>query len=36
VAAAVANAVEDAIGVRLTQAPLTPERVLTAIREQRP
>jgi carbon-monoxide dehydrogenase large subunit len=35
VAAAIANAVEDAIGVRVTQAPLTPERVLTAIRQQR-
>jgi CO/xanthine dehydrogenase Mo-binding subunit len=28
VAAAIANAVEDAIGVRVTEAPLTPERVL--------
>jgi CO/xanthine dehydrogenase Mo-binding subunit len=36
VAAAVANAVEDAIGVRVTQIPLTPERVLAAIRDQRP
>jgi CO/xanthine dehydrogenase Mo-binding subunit len=36
VAAAIANALEDAIGVRVTEAPLTPERVLTAIREQRP
>lgn len=35
VAAAVANALEDAIGVRVTEAPLTPERVLAAIREQR-
>ncbi len=32
VAAAVANALEDAIGVRVTEAPLTPERVLAAIR----
>jgi CO/xanthine dehydrogenase Mo-binding subunit len=31
VAAAVANAVEAAIGVRVTQAPLTPERVLAAL-----
>jgi carbon-monoxide dehydrogenase large subunit len=36
VAAAIANAVDDAIGVRVTQAPLTPERVLRAVREQRP
>lgn len=36
VAAAIANALEDALGVRVTQAPLTPERVLQAIREQRP
>ncbi|MSQ23114.1 MAG: xanthine dehydrogenase family protein molybdopterin-binding subunit [Chloroflexi bacterium] len=31
VAATIANGVEDAIGVRVTQAPLTPERVLAAI-----
>jgi CO/xanthine dehydrogenase Mo-binding subunit len=30
-AAAVANAVEDAIGVRVTEAPITPERVLRAL-----
>jgi CO/xanthine dehydrogenase Mo-binding subunit len=36
VAPAIANAVEDAIGVRITEAPLTPERVMAAIREQRP
>lgn len=36
VAPAIANALEDAIGVRVTEAPLTPERVLAAIREQRP
>jgi CO/xanthine dehydrogenase Mo-binding subunit len=30
VAAAIANAVEDAIGARITQAPLTPERVRAA------
>lgn len=35
VAAAVANAVYDAIGVRVNQAPLTPERVFKAIGEQR-
>ena len=32
VAAAVANAVKDAIGVRMTELPLTPERVLGAMR----
>jgi CO/xanthine dehydrogenase Mo-binding subunit len=32
VGAAVANAVEDAVGVRVTQAPLTPQRVLLALR----
>jgi CO/xanthine dehydrogenase Mo-binding subunit len=31
VASAIANAVEDAIGVRVTELPLTPERVLAAI-----
>jgi CO/xanthine dehydrogenase Mo-binding subunit len=31
VAAAVANAIEDAIGERLTGIPFTPERVLAAI-----
>jgi CO/xanthine dehydrogenase Mo-binding subunit len=36
VAAAIANAVEDAIGVRVTQAPFTPERVRAAISKQRP
>jgi CO/xanthine dehydrogenase Mo-binding subunit len=30
-AAAVANAIEDAIGVRVTQAPITPERILRAM-----
>ena len=30
-AAAVANAIEDAIGVRITEAPITPERVLRAL-----
>jgi CO/xanthine dehydrogenase Mo-binding subunit len=33
VPAAVANAVEDAVGVRITQAPLTPERVLGALQK---
>jgi CO/xanthine dehydrogenase Mo-binding subunit len=31
VAAAIANAIEDAVGVRLTRIPFTPERVLAAI-----
>ncbi|HEX3954749.1 MAG TPA: xanthine dehydrogenase family protein molybdopterin-binding subunit, partial [Stellaceae bacterium] len=31
VAAAIANAIEDAVGVRMTQIPFTPERVLAAI-----
>jgi carbon-monoxide dehydrogenase large subunit len=34
VAAAIANAVESAISVRVTEAPLTPERVLGAMRAQ--
>ena len=33
-APAVANAVADALGVRVHQIPLTPERVLRAIRGQ--
>jgi CO/xanthine dehydrogenase Mo-binding subunit len=33
-APAIANAVRDATGVRLTTLPLTPERILTAITEQ--
>ena len=32
VAATIANAVEAAVGARVTEAPLTPERVLAAIR----
>jgi CO/xanthine dehydrogenase Mo-binding subunit len=35
VAAAVANAVRDAIGVRLTALPMTPERVWRAIQAAR-
>ena len=31
VASAIANAIEDAIGVRIRELPLTPERVLAAI-----
>jgi CO/xanthine dehydrogenase Mo-binding subunit len=33
VAAAIANAIRDAIGVRVTQLPMTPERVFTALHE---
>jgi CO/xanthine dehydrogenase Mo-binding subunit len=32
VASAIANAVEDAVGVRITELPITPERVLAALR----
>jgi CO/xanthine dehydrogenase Mo-binding subunit len=31
IAAAIANAVEDAVGVRILQLPITPERVLAAL-----
>jgi CO/xanthine dehydrogenase Mo-binding subunit len=34
-AAAIANAVESAIGVRLTRLPITPERVLAALKARR-
>ncbi len=34
VAAAIANAIYDAVGVRLTQLPMTPERVLAALDKQ--
>lgn len=34
-AAAIPNAIEDAIGVRVTEAPFIPERVLAAINAQR-
>ena len=33
-AAAIANAVYDAIGVRITEIPITPERILRALREK--
>jgi len=38
VAPAIANAIDDAIGVRLTHLPITPEAVLRALRikENRP
>ena len=32
-AAAIANAVADALGVRITELPITPERVLAALRQ---
>jgi CO/xanthine dehydrogenase Mo-binding subunit len=32
IASAIANAVEDAVGVRITELPLTPERVIAALR----
>jgi CO/xanthine dehydrogenase Mo-binding subunit len=35
VAAAIGNAIEDAVGVRLTQIPFTPERMLAAIEATR-
>jgi len=35
-AAAIASAIADAVGVRLRELPMTPERVLTAIRAARP
>ncbi|WP_371158010.1 xanthine dehydrogenase family protein molybdopterin-binding subunit [Jannaschia sp. 2305UL9-9] len=35
VAPAIANAIADAVGVRLTELPLTPERVLAALNAQR-
>jgi CO/xanthine dehydrogenase Mo-binding subunit len=34
IAAAIANAIEDAIGVRVTEMPFTPERVLAAMDKQ--
>ncbi|MBV8167326.1 MAG: xanthine dehydrogenase family protein molybdopterin-binding subunit, partial [Alphaproteobacteria bacterium] len=34
IAAAIANAIEDAVGVRVTDMPFTPERVLAALDEQ--
>ncbi|HEX9466269.1 MAG TPA: xanthine dehydrogenase family protein molybdopterin-binding subunit [Alphaproteobacteria bacterium] len=35
VAAALANAIEDAIGVRITDLPITPEKILTALDAKR-
>ena len=34
VAAAIANAIREAVGVRMTQIPMTPERVFAALREE--
>jgi CO/xanthine dehydrogenase Mo-binding subunit len=34
-AAAIANAIYDAVGIRLTRLPMTPERVLQALQEKR-
>ena len=34
-APAIANAVEDAVGVRITELPITPERVLSALQQKR-
>src|SRR6266705_2341250 len=36
VAAAIANAIRDAVGVRMTQLPMTPERVFASLREAKP
>jgi CO/xanthine dehydrogenase Mo-binding subunit len=35
IAAAIANAIEDAVGVRITRLPITAERVLDALDEKR-
>ena len=35
VAAAITNAIKDAVGVRMTQIPMTPERVFAALREEK-
>jgi CO/xanthine dehydrogenase Mo-binding subunit len=34
VAAAIANAIKDAVGVRMTQIPMTPERVFASLRQE--
>ena len=31
IASAIANAIEDTVGVRITELPITPERVLAAL-----
>ena len=33
--AAIRNAIEDAVGVRLTEPPFTPEKILQAIKEKK-
>jgi CO/xanthine dehydrogenase Mo-binding subunit len=35
VAAAIANAIKDAVGVRMTQIPMTPERVFASLNEEK-
>src|SRR6266704_2891061 len=35
VAAAIANAIRDAVGVRMTQIPMTPERVFASLKEEK-
>jgi len=35
VAAAIANAIKDAVGVRMTQIPMTPERIFASLREEK-
>ncbi len=35
VAAAIANAIKDAVGVRMTQIPMTPERVFASLQEKK-
>jgi CO/xanthine dehydrogenase Mo-binding subunit len=34
VAAAIANAIKDAVGIRMTQIPMTPERIFASLREE--
>jgi len=36
VAPAIANAIEDAVGVRITDLPITAEKVLRALRKKKP
>ena len=36
VAAAIANAIRDAVSVRMTQIPMTPERIFASLREAKP
>jgi hypothetical protein len=32
--AAIANAIYDAVGIRMTELPMTPDKILRALREQ--